>query len=302
MRFSSFWHGVFQALLSLFAGTLCIQGAYAQDLVPVPQLSAHVVDLTASFSPSERLLLESKLQALEASTGSQVVVLVVPTTGAEDIAAYANRVGNVWKVGRKEVGDGLILLIAKDDRKVRIEVAKTLEGAIPDLMARRVIDQAIAPHFKQGSFFAGVDGGIEHIAGLIRGEGLPPPTASFGTSPHIGGFQWMDLAVFLFFAAAIGGSMARRAFGTRGGSLLVGIACSAVVYFVSSTWWLAGLAGLAGLLLTLLTSLSKAGRSRGPDGGIFGGSSSWRGDRSSGGGFRSGGGGNFGGGGASGGW
>lgn len=150
--------------------------AWAQnDVQPVPALSAHVMDASGTLNETQRKSLDDKLKAFEAASGAQVVVLIVRTTAPEDIASYANRVGNAWKIGRKEVGDGLILLVAKDDRKLRIEVAKTLEGAIPDLAAKQVIDQAITPRFKQGDFAGGIDSGIDKIMALIRHENLPPP-------------------------------------------------------------------------------------------------------------------------------
>jgi len=274
----------------------------AQTLLPVPELSGRVIDNTGTLSLAERSVLDGKLAKLESSSGSQVVVLMVSTTAPEDIAAFANRVGNTWKIGRREVGDGLILLIAKDDRKLRIEVAKRLEGAVPDLMASRVISQSIAPHLKQGEFFSGVDAGIDQLSLLIRNEGLPLPAADQPSGLKDSGFQWLDLGVFLFLASAVAGNMVRKVFGARAGSLLVGLACMGIVYFVTRSWWLAGFAGVAGWVMTLLTGSSRGGSGTGfhTSGGV-GNHSSWGGSSSSGG-FRSGGGGNFGGGGASGGW
>jgi uncharacterized protein len=284
---------------------VCAPAGWAQAVQPVPPLSSHVIDTTATLSTAQQQALDAKLSAFEASSGAQVVVLMVPSTAPEDIASYANRVGNAWKIGRKDIGDGLILLVAKNDRKLRIEVAKTLEGAIPDLMAKRVIDQAIAPRFKEGDFAGGIDTGLEQIMGLIRGEALPAPAATFSDSEGSGGqagFQWMDLAVFLFFAVAIGGSMARKILGNKLGSLVIGGVAGTVAMVVTSSIVLAVLAGFVAVVLTLLSSLNGVSRGGGSWGG--GGSSgrgSW-GSGSSGGGFSSGGGGNFGGGGASGGW
>lgn len=142
------------------------------------------------------MALESRLSALEQETGAQIVVLMVPTTAPEDIASYANRVANAWKIGRKSIGDGLLLLVAKHDRKVRIEVAKSLEGAIPDLAAKRVIDDAITPHFRQGRFADGLTAGIAQVAALIRQEALPlPQTAPASTSTRSShGFGWALMA------------------------------------------------------------------------------------------------------------
>lgn len=281
---------------------LCTPLLHAQDLQPIPALSGHVIDTTATLGADQRQALDGKLVAFEAATGAQVVVLMVASTAPEDIASYANRVGNTWKIGRKDIGDGLILLIAKNDRKLRIEVAKTLEGAVPDLMAKRVIEQAITPRLKAGDFAGGIDAGLEQLMALVRGEALPAPPASH-TGPQPG-FQWMDLAVFLFFAVAVGGGMARRVLGTRMGSLLTAGVAGGLVLFVTSSLLLAGLAGVAALVLTLLSSLNthSARHHHTPWGGSgSSGGGGWS-SGSGGGGFSSGGGGNFGGGGASGGW
>ncbi len=131
--------------------TLLTLWAQAQNLQPIPALTAHVIDTTGTLGAG-RESIEDKLGAFERAKGSQIVVLMVPTTQPEDIASYANRVANTWKIGRKGVGDGLLLIVAKDDRKLRIEVAKTLEGAIPDLAAKQIIDDAISPRFRAGDY------------------------------------------------------------------------------------------------------------------------------------------------------
>ncbi len=159
--------------LALACGAL-----HAQDLLPVPPLTAHVIDQTGTFSGAQRQALDDKLATFEATSGAQVVVLMVPTTQPEDIFGYANRVANVWKIGRKDIGDGLLMVVAKNDRRLRIEVAKTLEGAIPDLAARQIIDEAITPRFKQGDFSGGVDAGVDRIMARIKGEALPAPASS----------------------------------------------------------------------------------------------------------------------------
>lgn len=280
-------------------------GAWAQDVLPIPPLSAHVMDSTATLSHAQLQALNTKLQAFEASSGTQVVVLMLPTTQPEDIASYANRVANAWKIGRKEVGDGLLLIVAKNDHRLRIEVAKTLEGAIPDLAAKRIIDQAMTPQFKQGDFAGGLDQGLNQIMALVQGEALPTPQSSADGRRGDKGFQWMDLAVFVFFAVAVGGSIAQRLFGTRLGAVLTGGAAGVVVALLTSSVLVGVLAALAALVLTLLFQLGRglqpSGRNGwGGGGGGFGGGG-WGGP-SGGGGFRSGGGGDFGGGGASGRW
>ncbi|MEY4737917.1 MAG: hypothetical protein RL302_2236 [Pseudomonadota bacterium] len=260
-----------------------------------------MVDTSGTLSVAQQQALDDKLKAFEAAKGSQVVVLMVPSTAPEDIASYANRVGSTWKIGRKDIGDGLLLIVAKNDHKLRIEVARALEGAIPDLAAKRVIDQTITPRFKQGDFAGGIDAGVDQITALIRGEALPVPGATAAKGKQ--GFQWMDLAVFLFFAVAVGGNVARRALGNKLGSLAVGGVAGVVAMSMTASLLIAALAGVAAVAFTLLSSLNKVGASgagRGSWGGP-GGGGGWS-SGSGGGGFSSGGGGSFGGGGASGGW
>ena len=147
--------------------------AFAQDVQAVPALSARVIDTTGTLDDAQKAALDTRLAALEAQKGAQVVVLVVPSTAPEDIASYANRVANTWKIGRREVGDGVLLIVAKNDRALRIEVAKTLEGAIPDLAANRIIDEAITPRFRSGDYAGGLTAGVEQLAARIAGEPLP---------------------------------------------------------------------------------------------------------------------------------
>ncbi len=281
--------------------------ASAQGVLPVPPLTGHVIDGTGTLTADQRQALETRLIAFEASSGSQVVVLMVPTTLPEDIASYANRVGNAWKIGRKEIGDGLLLIVAKDDRKLRIEVAKSLEGAIPDLAAKRVIDDAITPRFKQGDYAGGLDAGAEQIMALIRGEALPAPAKPVNGSGAIAGFQWQDLAIFLFFGVLVVGSIARQVAGNKLGAFLTGGVVGVIAMVMTASLWIAILAGVVAVVFALVSGM-RGGRG-GPGGmGGFGGSgtgggSGWGSGRGGGGGgFSSGGGGNFGGGGASGNW
>jgi hypothetical protein len=163
------------AALCLWAGSAA---TFAQDVLPVPPLSGRVIDQTGTLTAAQNSALSAKLATLEQNQGSQVVVLVVATTQPEDITAYAQRVGDQWKIGRRELGDGLLIVVAKNDRKVRIEVAKTLEGAIPDLMAKRIINEQITPAFKAGDFAGGLNAAVDAVAARIRGEGLPQPSST----------------------------------------------------------------------------------------------------------------------------
>ena len=277
---------------------------FAQGLQGVPALTARVIDQTSTLSAAESAALESRLSAFEQETGAQVVVLMVMTTAPEDIASYANRVANTWKIGRKDVGDGLLLLVAKQDRKIRIEVAKSLEGAVPDLAAKRVIDEAITPHFKQGRFAAGIDAAISQISALIRSESLPAPTAdSVASAAPSQGFSWTDIGIFLFFAVPVSAAVARAVFGPVFGVLLVGLGTGFLAYLFTRSYLLAAFAGLLGWVWGALSSAGSGPGSSRRSTPWSGGSSSgsWSGSGSSSD-FGSGGGGDFGGGGASGDW
>lgn len=303
------WMLRYALLLALCMGLgMGLGNALAQDVQAVPALTARVIDTTGTLDDTQKSALDARLAALEAQKGAQVVVLMVASTAPEDIASYANRVANTWKVGRREVGDGLLLIVAKNDRSLRIEVAKTLEGAVPDLAANRIIDQAITPRFRAGDYAGGLTAGVEQLAAHIAGEALP---AVEGTAQGIGtpDFQWYDLLIFLVFAMPVASAVARSMLGRKVGALATGAGVGAIAFFLTASAVLAGLAGLVGLVFALVTGFanpvrSGSWRNGGPrvgSGGGWGGGSggSWGGG---GGGFSSGGGGDFGGGGASGNW
>ena len=288
--------------------------AVGQGVLPVPPLTARMIDTTGTLDAIQLKGLDDKLAAFEREKGTQIAFLMVPTTLPEDIASYANRVANEWKIGRKGVGDGVLLVVAKNDRKVRLEVAKTLEGAVPDLAARQIIDQAITPKFRKDDYAGGLQAAADQLIARIKGEALPVPS---GAAPQRGsavlsGFNWMDLAIFLFFAVPIGGAVLRSVLGRKLGALAVGGGVGAIAMVITSSLVVAGIAGVAALLYSLLAGgMAAMGGSRrsGSGGGLGGaGAGGWGsggggfsggGD---GGGFSSGGGGDFGGGGASGDW
>ena len=296
-------------LLAFVFALLAALGAAAQGVLPVPELTARVIDQTNTLDAIQRKGLEEKLAAFEQQKGTQIVVLLVPTTQPEDIASYANRIGNAWKIGRKEVGDGILVVVAKNDRQVRIEVAKTLEGAVPDLAAKQVIDDAITPRFRQGDFAGGLQAGVDQLIARINGEPLPAPRAQ--DQPRgggTGGFDWFDLAIFLFFAVPIAGAVLRGIFGRKLGSLVTGGGVGFLAMLFTSSLVVAVIAGIVGLLFSLVSGSGPFGGRRrgwgGPvifPGGFGGGHGGWGGG-GGGGGFSSGGGGDFGGGGASGNW
>lgn len=292
-----------RALPAAFLMAVALFGAQAQGLLPVPALSARVIDQTGTLDASQRQALEAKLQAFEQQKGSQIVMLMVATTQPEDIASYANRVGNTWKIGRKDVGDGVLVVVAKDDRKMRIEVAKTLEGALPDIAAARIIDNAMKPRFRHNDFAGGLGAAAEQLIARINGEALPEVDARSGDFSD-GGFDWQDLAIFLFVGVLVVGPIARAILGKIPGALAMGGLTGAVVMVLTSSIVVAVLAGLGAMLFTLLSMAFGTGAGRRGGGGLGGwggGGGDWNG-RSSGGGFSSGGGGDFGGGGASGDW
>jgi uncharacterized protein len=241
----------------------------------------------------------------------------VPATAPEDIAAYAQRVADTWKIGRRDIGDGLLLVVAKDERKLRIEVAKTLEGAVPDLAARQVIDNALRPAFREGDYAGGLNAGVDQLMARIKGEALPAPVARQSARP---GLQFEEIGMFLFFAVPVIGSVLTRLMGRKLGSLATAGIAGGMAWWLTASVLLAAGAGLATLVLVGLLEIGSSirslggrrGGSRGYDGwgggGGFGGgddgfsTGGGGGFGGGGGGFSSGGGGNFGGGGASGGW
>ena len=297
-----------QALLLAVWLPFASLAAWAQGGVqPVPPLTAHVMDGTGTLTTAQKAALEAKLTAFEQSRGAQVVMLMVPTTQPEDIAAYAQRIGDSWKIGRKDIGDGLLLVVAKNDRTVRIETTKALEGAIPDLAASQIIETALTPRFRQGDFAGGLDAAADQIMARITGEKLPAPQQGNAGRSGGGGFDWTTLAVFLFFAVPIGGRVLSSVLGRKLGSVATGGAVGVLAWLFTSSLIIGGIAALAGMVFALISGLGGAmgGRSSGWGGGFggggFGGGGFGGGSRG-GGGFSSGGGGNFGGGGASGNW
>ncbi|MET3444433.1 uncharacterized protein ABIC94_005244 [Variovorax paradoxus] len=297
-------------LLAAAGWTGLAASAWAQDLLPVPALTARVIDQTQTLAEPERADLEAKLAAFEQRKGSQMVVLMVPTTQPEDIASYANRVGNAWKIGRKDVGDGILVIVAKNDRKMRIEVAKTLEGAVPDLAAIRIIDEEMKPRFRNNDFAGGLNAAVARLIGLVDGEALPAPSSG-SEKDSSEGIDWENLAIFLFIGVFIGAPIVRSIVGKKLGSVVMGGGIGVIAFFITTSIVIAVLAGMAALMVSLFSAVaaSAPGR-RGGGGGGFGGwggggggGGGWSsGDSSGGGGFSSGGGGDFGGGGASGDW
>jgi uncharacterized protein len=295
------------ALATLLA-LLGVGAARAQDVLPVPPLSGRVIDQTGTLAPSQAQALSAKLEAIETQRGAQVVVVLVPTTAPEDIASYTQRLGEQYKIGRASVGDGLLIVVAKNDRRITIAPAKTLEGAVPDTLANRIIAEDMAPAFRAGDYAGGLNRAVDRIGQAIAGEALPAPSPrSSGRTPQPshGLFNIQDLAIFLFVGVPILGGILTRLFGRKGGALLTGGAVGGIGWLLTTSLLVAGGAGLVALFLVGVMGFGGGGRGGiGPVfwGGGFGGGGFGGGGRGGGGGFSSGGGGDFGGGGASGSW
>jgi uncharacterized protein len=283
---------------ALLALMLCWGGVAAAD-VAVPALSGRVVDRTMTLTQDQQAGLDQTLRDFEARKGSQVAVLIVPTTAPDSIEQFSIRVAEQWKIGRKKVDDGAILVIAKDDRKLRIEVGYGLEGALTDLTSKRIIDEVITPKFKAGDFAGGIIDGVDRILKVIDGEPLPEPQAE-GQSSNVFD-QIGEYAPFLLVGVLVGGGILRSMFGRLFGSLATGGLVAAVVWFIAGTLLFSGILGVVAFLFTLVSDGVLGGGGRRGGGYIGGGGGSWSSGSSSSGGF-SGGGGSFGGGGASGSW
>ncbi|MBK7134917.1 MAG: YgcG family protein [Rhodocyclales bacterium] len=272
------------ALWLLVAGASTLA---ADDLVAVPPLKARVTDLTGTLSRDQAAALEADLAQFEKSRGSQIAILLVPSTQPESIEAYSIRVAEAWKLGRKGIDDGILVLVARNDRKLRIEVGRGLEGALPDVVAKRIIEETMLPRFRSGDYFGGLQDGVSQIKAIIAGEPLPSPLSRTQGAAAAG--SWGDLLPLAMLFVFVGGGLLRALFGRLlGGTLAGGVAflgawlllgsvsvalvIALVVFFLT----LSGVAGAHGL---------RGSRGRGGPGGGF-----------------SGGGGGFGGGGASGRW
>ncbi|WP_446811111.1 TPM domain-containing protein [Methylomonas sp. 2BW1-5-20] len=273
----------------LLVAVLLVACLFAKAVIAeqaVPNLERRVTDLTATLTVQQQAALEQRLQAFEQQKGTQIAVLIVASTQPEDIAQYSIRVVEQWHLGRKGVDDGILMLLAKDDRATRIEVGYGLEGVVPDVLAKRIIDDIMIPYFRQGDYVGGINAGVDSLIGLIQGEPLPAPAAPRALDGRLN--QYFP---FLFLLAIAGGGILRAVLGRFLGGLINGGLVGALV-------WLLGGGLLFALLLAFVAFLMTQSNGRGFRGGSGGG---FGGGGFGGGGF-SGGGGGFGGGGASGRW
>ncbi|MES2664388.1 MAG: YgcG family protein [Pseudomonadota bacterium] len=257
----------------------------AQAEVAIPALKTRVTDLTRTLEPFQIQALENKLQEFEKIKGSQLAIVILATTAPETIEQFAIRLADNWKLGREKVDDGALLIIAKNDRALRIEVGYGLEGAITDATSKRIIAEVITPYFKKNDFYGGITSGIDQIIAVIQGEPLPPPEISSETSNSSNSYL-----PILFLIALICGAVLRTIFGRFFGSLFTGGILTVVAWILAGSVFIALLAGFIGLLFTLFGGMRGGFLGGGMGSGGFGR-----------GGF-GGGGGGFGGGGASGNW
>ena len=279
-----------RCLVAVFMLSLLLAAAWALGgEVAVPPLGHRVTDLTGTLSADQQASLEAKLQQFEQQKGSQIAVLIVPTSQPEDIEQYSIRVVEAWKLGRKKVDDGILILVAKDDRKMRIEVGYGLEGVIPDAVAKRIIAEIMTPHFKQGDFYGGIDAAADALIGLIGGEALPAAPQRQVTDS--GG--WEGMLPLLLFGGIVVGGLLRAVFGRFLGGAATGGLIGAAVWIFGGGLLVALVLAVIAFFLTMSGGLGAMN--------MLGGGGFGRSGFGGGGGF-SGGGGGFGGGGASGNW
>lgn len=269
-----------------------------QGLQPVPALAAPVTDLTGTLSPQQVQALDETLAAFAAKKGSQIAVLIVPTTAPESIEQYSIRVVDAWKLGRKGVDDGVLLLVAKADRRVRIEVGYGLEGAIPDAIAKRIVAEIITPRFRAGDFYGGITAGVDALMKRIDGEPLPAPAPAQqprSVDP--------ELLLFVVIGAILFGKAVQAALGRTVGAGAAALAAGVIGWLLVASVLLALAVAVAAFFGVFAGARGGSGWSAGGPGGWSGGLGGGLGGGGfgAGGGF-SGGGGGFGGGGASGDW
>jgi uncharacterized protein len=280
------------AVRALFAAFIVGWVSIAGAQLAVPPLTGRVVDQTATLTREQQATLEQTLQVFEARKGSQIAVLVVPTSAPETIEQYALRVAEQWKLGRKKVDDGAILVVAKNDRALRIEVGYGLEGALTDATSQRIISEIITPRFREGDFYGGITAGVDRMIRVIDGEPLPAPQRSPG-----GEADARQLIPVLLLLAIIGGGVLRSWLGRFPGAIATGGVVAIVAWLFAGALGIGLVAGVIGFLFTLL------GGGMGRHGGWYGGGGHYGGfGGGGGGGGFTGGGGGFGGGGSSGRW
>ncbi len=285
--------------IALLSGLLLATGgARAQSLQPIPRLEARVTDLTGTLTAGQQAELEQKLADFEARKGTQIAVLLVPTTSPEEIEQYSIRVVDAWKLGRKSVSDGALLILAKNDHKVRIENGRGLEGVLTDVVSTHIIDDTMVPLLKQGQFYPAIAAGVDQMIRLVDGEPLPPPDATWHQTSGVTSHNFP----MIIFGFLIGSTLLRSFFGRTVGAVLTGVGIGVVALLVTQALAIAIGAGVVAFIIALILGLAgNWNTGSGGWGGGLGGGFGGGGFGGGGGGF-SGGGGGFAGGGASGSW
>ncbi|MGT0195010.1 TPM domain-containing protein [Burkholderia pyrrocinia] len=282
---------MFRLAMAVVLAFFVLGGAYAHADVVVPPLTSRVTDETGTLTSDQMASLEKTLREFEAKRGAQISVLVVPTTEPETIEQYSMRVVEQWKLGRKNVDDGALLIVAKNDRTLRIEVGYGLEGVLTDATSNRIINEAIVPRFRNGDFYGGITAGLDGMMRVTSGEQLPPPRRQHGAGDGAG-----RLLPVLFLLTVMAGGLLRAMLGRLPGAAVTGGVVGVLAWVLSGALFVAIAAGLMALLFTLL------GGGMGAAGGRFIGGSGGSSGRDSNRDIFRGGGGGFGGGGASGRW
>ena len=285
-----------------FLLALAALAASAADTIPVPKLSGRVVDLSGTLDASQQQAIAAKLAAFEQAKGSQVAVLLVPTIGTETIEEFATRVTDEWKLGRAGVDDGVLFVVAKQERRMRIQTGRGVQGVLTDALSRRIIAERVSPRFRAGDFAGGIHDGVDAILKAIEGESLPAPAqsaprAKSSSSASIESFFWMA-----FVVVPVAGAILRSLLGRFVGASLTSGVTGLAAWFIFGSLALGAIAAVVAFVAVLFMGTNALSARRGggwTSGGSWGGGGGWS---SGGGGGFSGGGGGFDGGGASGGW
>ncbi|MCP1660259.1 TPM domain-containing protein [Neisseria perflava] len=297
---------IVQKTLSFFAILLTGTWLFAAELAAIPPLTAPVMDSAQMMSAEARVALNTQLTQYSKEKGSQIVVLTVPAIAPETTFDYSVRVMEKWQLGRKDISDGVLLLLVKDERKTHLAVGRGLEGAIPDVYAKRILEDVLRPYLQQGKVDEGINASVVQIEKLIAGENLPEAAQTVTDNQEDSGDMWL----FVLMIPLVGGSFLKSLLGRIVGSIVTGGLMFGACMLFGWAAWIGAAAAVVGALFTFLLGSSafiSGGGGGGFGGGGFGGGigrssgGGWRSGGGNGGGF-SGGGGNFGGGGASGGW
>ena len=269
----------------------------AAEDAPIPPLTGRVVDINGALNAEQKRELEASLEAFEKRKGSQIAVLITGTTFPEPIEPFAIRVAEAWKIGRKGVDDGIVVVIAKSDRAMRIEVGYGLEGAVPDAVAKRLIEEEFIPKFRADDFYGGVRAGLDRLMRVVDGESLPAPKQETGRDSEPRSIE-AYFVLFMAIVIAVGGLL-RALFGRLPAAAIVGLGTGLLAWLIVAPMIVALLVGVVAFIFTVAGGANRGGLGGGMGSGGFGGG--FGGGGFGGGGF-SGGGGGFGGGGASGRW